>query len=178
MNRNQFWAMMVVAATLLIITTGVVFAAGLSQFGPPLTTEDDVPFGGYWGPMHGRGRGWSPDAAVPPMHEAMVEAVASATGLSVADIEARLAEGERLYEIALEAGISEDAFFDLMKAAREAYLTEAFEAGLISEERYQWMLERQEREQYGRGFGPCHSYDEEVNLKWGAGRQRGRGRNW
>lgn len=180
MNKQKTLGIAVfVTIALLAITTGVVFATGLTQGGSAWSDDyDDDGFGEYWGPMHGgRGR-WSSEAEVPPMHDAMVQAVAEATDLSVDALEARIAEGERLFEIALDEGMSEADYYDLMVETRATFLAEAFESGLISEERYQWMLERQEGEPYGRGFGSCHRYDQEDSLMWGAGRQRGRGRNW
>jgi hypothetical protein len=112
------------------------------------------------------------------MHEALVEAVADAIGVPVDEINARLADGERLLAIALDAGITADAFFELVAEIREAVLTEAFEAGLISEERYQWMLEGRQGERFEGRFGGCHSFDEDGAPIWGRGFGRGRGGRW
>lgn len=163
-----------VTVALLVVATGVVFAAGLTQGGQPFYPGDEE--GQYWGPMHGRRGGWSSDA--PPMHEDMVEAVADATDLSVDEIEARIAAGEHLFEIALDAGLDQEEYFDLMTETRKAYLAEAFEAGWISEERYQWMLERMEGDAYSPGYGGCHRYDGEGYLEVNRGPGMGRGRRW
>lgn len=167
-----------VTLALLIITTGVVFAAGLNQGGPMFNTGNENDYGPYWGPMHGRRGGWSSEEAFPPMHEAMVQAVADATGLSVDEIEARLTAGERLFTIALDAGLDEADYFDLMSETRAAFWAEAVESGWITEERYQWMLERMEGYAYSPGYGGCHRFEGEDAPYWGEGYHRGRGRRW
>lgn len=178
MNKPKVLGIAVlVTLALLVIATGAVFAIGLTQGGPQFYTgEENDENGQYWGPMHGRRGGWSSDA--PPMHAAMVEAVAEATGLSVDEIEARIISGEHLYEIALDAGLEEGEFFELMTETRKAYLAEAFEEGWISEERYQWMLERMEGDSYSPGYGGCHRYDGEGSPAGNRGTGMGRGRRW
>ena len=166
-------------AALLVVATGVVFAAGLNYGGPLFSAEGgDDDYGQYWGPMHGRGGGWSSEETNPPMHESMVQAVAENTDLTVEEINARITGGERLIEIALDAGMAEEEFFALMQEVREAFWNEAFEAGLISEERYQWMLERKAGDQYGPGFGGCYRFDEGETPVGGQGQRRAGGRRW
>lgn len=178
-NQKILGIAVLVAVAMLVIGTGVVFAAGLAQSGPGFYGEDQGENDGpYWGPMHGRRGGWSSEAPFPPMHEAIVQAVADATGLSVEDIELSLADGEHMVAIALDAGLSEEDFFALMTEVRETVLAEAFEAGLISEERYQWMLEGRQGEWEGRGYGGCHSIDGEGFSTGGRGPGRGRGGRW
>lgn len=170
---------LLVAVAMLVIGTGMVFAAGLAQTGPAFYGENEgEEYGPYWGPMHGRRGSWSSEAPFPPMHEATVQALAEATGLSVENIEVRLADGERMLAIALDAGLSEEAFFDLMAEIRENVLAEAFEDGLISEERYQWMLEGQQGDWEGRGYGGCHRFDGEGYSTGGRGPGRGRSGRW
>jgi hypothetical protein len=174
MKRNKIWAMLAVAVAFLIVSTGVVFAAGLNQGTPPLNDRDeDFQF---WGPMHGRRGGWSSDE--PLMHEAMVQALADVTGLSVEEIEDRISDGERLFDIALGAGMDQAAFFDLMQDTRETVLAEALESGLISEEQYQWMQNRKQGDRYGRGFGGCHRLEGEGYPQDGRTPRRGSGRRW
>jgi hypothetical protein len=166
--------MLAVAVAFLIVSTGVVFAAGLNQGTPPLNDRDeDFQF---WGPMHGRRGGWSSDE--PLMHEAMVQALADVTGLSVEEIEDRISDGERLFDIALGAGMDQAAFFDLMQDTRETVLAEALESGLISEEQYQWMQNRKQGDRYGRGFGGCHRLEGEGYPQDGRTPRRGSGRRW
>jgi hypothetical protein len=180
MNKQKTLGSVVfVTIALLVMTTGLVFAAGLTQGGPPQFAEPEREDNGeYWGPMHGRrGRG-SSEGSIPPMHDVMVQAVADATGLSVDEIEVRIISGERLVQIALDAGINEADYFELMAEAREAFWAEALENGWISEERYQGMLERRDGEQFGPGYGGCHEFDTEGDSTGGRGPGRGRGRRW
>jgi hypothetical protein len=165
-----------VTVALLVITTGVVFAAGFAHGGQPFNqAERGDDSGQFWGPMHGRG--WSSEEQ--PMHEAMVGAVADATGLSVEDIEDRLASGEHLSEVALDAGMDETAFFELMTETREAFLAEAIENGWLSEAHYQWMLEHMDGEAYGPGDGSCHGFDTEEDVfRGGRGHGMGRRGRW
>ena len=166
-----------VTLALLVVTTGAVFAIGLTQGGPAWSAEDeDVDYGEYWGPMHGRRGTWSSDE--PLMHDAMVQALADVTGLSVDEIESHISEGQRLYEIALDAGMDQAAFFDLMQETRESVLADAFDAGLITEEQYQRMQDRTQDDRYGRGFGGCYQFNEEGYPQDGRTPRRGFGRHW
>jgi hypothetical protein len=160
MNKPKVFGIAVlVTLALLVVASGVVFAAGTAHGGPGFFSSQAADESPYWGPMHGRRGSWTSEGGFPPMHEAMEQAVADATGLSVEEIEARLVAGEHLFDIALAAGLDEGEIFGLMAETREAYLTEAFENGWISEARYQWMLEHMDGDAYGPGFGGCHRDD-------------------
>lgn len=166
-----------VGVALLGVTVGVVFAAGQSHQEPPFSPAEEGEFIPYRGHMHDRWGGWSSETAYPPMHEDMIQAVADATGLTTDEIESRLDAGEHLVDIALDAGLTEEAFFDLMAETREAFLEEALENGWITEEHFAWMLEHHEDLPYGYGFGGCHQrYDQEYQPSGGG--QHGRGRRW
>lgn len=176
-EQKRLGVVVIVTLALLVITTGVVFAAGLIQVGPPWLAESEGN-GEYRGPMHGRRGRWSSEVSIPPMHDLMIETVAEATGLTVNEIDTRLAEGERLVVIALDAGMTVESFYDLMAETRTAFLAEAVDAGWITQEQYQWMLERKENTPYGRGFGGCHWFDAEGDPTGGRGPGKGRGRSW
>jgi hypothetical protein len=182
MNKQKTIGMAVlVTLALLMVTTGAVFALGLTQGGPSWSAEDNVynydDYGEYWGPMHGRRGTWTSDDE-PLMHDALVQAVADITGLPVDEIEDRISDGERLFDIALGAGMDQAAFFDLMQDTRESVLAEALESGLISEEQYQWMQNRKQGDRYGRGFGGCHRLEGEGYPQDGRTPRRGSGRRW
>lgn len=159
MNKQKTMGIAVlVTLALLLVTTGAVFAIGLTQSGSPWSAEDeDYGYGEYWGPMHGRRGTWSSDE--PLMHDAMVQAVADVTGLSIDEIESRISAGEHLFEIAQDAGMDPDDVFELVQETRAAFLADALDAGLITEEHYQWTLERMEDDEYGPGYGGCHRFD-------------------
>ena len=178
-KQKIFGIAVLVVVAMLVVATGVVFAVGLTQAGPPYSVEDEGDdYGPYWGPMHGRRGGWSSETPFPPMHEDMVQAVADATGLTVEEINARVAEGERLFTIALDAGLEEEDFFEVMAETREAYLEEAFENGWISEEQYQWMLERGSDSSFGPGYGGCHRFEGDGFTTGGRGSGRGPRGRW
>jgi len=176
-KQKRLGVVVIVVLALLVLSAGVVSAVELVQGGPPwlVQSEDN---GEYWGPMHGRRGRWSSEERFPPMHDLMVVAVAEATGLTTDEIEVRLVAGERMISIALDEGLTETAFFDLMAETRAAFLAEAVEAGWITQEQYQRMLERMQGKPFGRGFGSCHRYDSDVESTGGRGPGRGRGRGW
>jgi hypothetical protein len=181
MNKQKTLGMAVlVTLALLVLTTGAVFAIGLTQGGSPWSAVDDVytndDYGEDWGPMHGRRGTWSTDE--PLMHDAMVQALADVTGMSADEIEDRISQGERLFEIALDAGLDQAAFFELMQETRESVFAQALESGLITEEQYQWMQNRTREDRYGRGFGGCHRLDGEGYPQGSRMPRSGFGRRW
>lgn len=180
MNKQKTISIAVFATiALLVITTGAVFAAGLTQGGPSWFAENEADdYSEYWGPMHGRGGRWSSGAPLPPMHEAMVQAVADATGLSVNEIEERIIGGERLFRIALDAGVDEADYFDLVAEVRETFLSEALAEGWITEEHYQWMQERFDSDEFRPGYGGCHRYEAEGFFPQDRSPGRGRRGRW
>lgn len=142
------------AATLLIAVTGVVYAHGRTPNYPE--AEDEAPYG-YFGPMmHGGSWQTSEDGEFPPMMEAMIESVSEATGLSVEAIKAQILEGEHLYTIALDAGMSEEDYADLMTEARQAYF-EDYQDEWGNSDRFEWMQEHMQEEWEEHGFGPYRS---------------------
>ena len=168
---------LLVTLALLVMTTGAVFAIGLTQGGPSWSAEDNNDdYGEYWGPMHGRRGTWASDE--PLMHDAMVQALADVTGLSVDEIEDRISQGDRLFEIALDAGLDQATFFELMQETRDLVLAEALESGLITEEQYQRMQNRTQEDRYGRGFGGCHQFEGNGYPQDGRTPRRGSGRRW
>jgi hypothetical protein len=181
MNKQKNLGMAIlITLALLVVTTGAVFAIGLTQGGSPWSAEDNVytddDYGEDWGPMHGRRGTWSTDE--PLMHDAMVQAVANATGMSVDEIEDRISQGDRLFEIARDAGLDQRTFFDLMQETRESVLAQAVESGLITEEQYQQMQNRTREDRYRRGFGGCYQLEGEGYPQNGRMPRRGSGRRW
>ena len=183
-KQNIFWIAIFAAAALLVVSTGVVFAGSLMHDRPPFDPETEgfqPPYDNDdgWGPMHGRGPRRGPfGMGDPAMMDEMIDVVSEQTGLTVEEIESRLAEGERLFDIASDAGLEEEAFFDLMSEVRKEYLEEAVENGWMTEERYQWMMERLEGASFGNNNGfPCHRGSRELSPMFN-GTQRGSGRRW
>jgi len=67
------------------------------------------------------------------LHDEMIAAFAEALGLEIEDIEARLAEGETMAEIALSTGLSLDEFRTILWDVRTQVHELAVEQGLLPE---------------------------------------------
>ena len=178
-KQRSIWIAFLTAAALLLVTTSVVFANSLMHDTPPFNPDSDEGEFTHWGPMHGRGfrRGLF-GMGDPAMMDQMIDVVSQQTGLTLEEIESRLSEGERLFDMAIDAGMDEDVFFDLMAEVRKDYFADAVEDGWMSEERYQWMIERLEGAAFGNPDGfPCHQGQGNLSPMIN-GTQRGSGRRW
>ena len=169
---------LLILGALLVITNSVVFASdlykGMMQSDPENSENDEeTPF---WGQMHGQGRRWAFGKEFQPMKSELVEAVADVTGLTVDEIESRLNNGERLLNIAIDAGMAEEEYFDLMLALRQEFIDKALEDGVINEDQYNRMQGRLNAVQDGDGFGACEPRNNRLSPMDGYGRGRGRGR--
>lgn len=132
-------------------------AAGLvyAQTQTPPTPETPI-FPGYGpGMMGGRGgmMGGFQSGGFGPMHDYMVEAYAQALGITVVELQDQLATGENMWQIALSLGFSEEAVPGLMIAAHTQALNKAVEAGVLTRQQADWMLQRMAQMQ-AQGFGP------------------------
>lgn len=107
--KKSLW----IAALVLALTTGVV--------GTAFAEESALP------PGPGDGEG--------PLHDLMIEAAAGVLGLETAELEVRLADGETLYQIALDLGLDAQEFRSEWAEARRTVIRTAVEDGVI--ERFQ-----------------------------------------
>jgi hypothetical protein len=103
------------------------------------------------GMMGGRGLQIGRGAGI--MHDYMISAFAKAIGLTVEDVDTRLANGETPKEIALAQGTSEADFPALVTKVRQAALDQAMADGAITQAQADLMLEHM-NEYSGPGFGP------------------------
>lgn len=169
------------AAAVLTATTGVVFARGIQHGLPPFGSdnESDRAEYGFWGPMHGIGWRWDENGDAPPMRAAMIEALVEETELSEGEILSRHKDGETLHDIALDAGLTEEAYFDLMNSVREEMFSEDGSTWRIGHPRYQ-QFEGSLEETESEGFiPPCHGWDGAGAPGYGnPNSPRGRGRDW
>jgi len=107
---------------LLLFATGVVAARGVQHGIPPFAPEEGPDRGEdeNWGPRHGMmGWSWGENVNQAPMVEAMIDALVEYTDFYREEILGRLDEGEHLFNIALEAGLSQQAFYELWDLIRE-----------------------------------------------------------
>ena len=112
--KKSLW----IAALVLGLTTGVV--------GTAYAGESSLP-PGPGGPGQDDGEG--------PLHDLMVEAAANVLGLETAELEGRLADGETIYQIAVDLGLDAQEFRSEWAEARRTVIETAVEDGLI--ERFQ-----------------------------------------
>jgi len=117
-----------VVAALVVVGVGVAFAQG------------PAPYTGN-GPMMQNGTGY--------LHTYMVAAFAEKLGLQVEDVNARLAAGESMYDIAIAAGVKAENIPALMVEVRSEALSAAVQAGVITQAQADWMSSRG----FGRGYG-------------------------
>jgi hypothetical protein len=164
---------------LLII--GAVLALALVAFGAvglvyaqtqtPPTPETPI-FPGYGpGMMGGRGgmMGGFQSGSFGPMHDYMVEAYAQALGITEEELQDRLAGGENMWQIALSLGFSEEAVPGLMIAAHTQALNIAVEAGVITRQQADWMIQRMAQMQAqgsGPGAGGCGGFGGRMMGGW------------
>ena len=108
---------------------------------------------GFGGRMHGMGRGFGGQYEDAPLRPYMQAAIAEAFGISVEELQAREEAGDSLSDLAVEQGLTVEQFRDLQSQARTTAINAALEAGAITQEQADWMLERLENRQEN-GFGP------------------------
>lgn len=92
-------------------------------------------------------------AMVGPLHEYKVQALAEAFGLTVDQVEERLATGETMWQIAQAQGMTLEAFQDKMVEAAKNAINLALADGKITQIQADRMLSRVERMK-ANGFGP------------------------
>lgn len=123
--------------TILIV---VLMIAALAVVGVGTVFAQDVtpPVGGR-GAHDGSG----------PLHTFLVTEFAKKLNLNVNDINTRLAAGERLYDIALSAGVVAEEFPAIIAEVRTNAVNAAVAANVITQEQADWMLSHG----FGRGGG-------------------------
>ncbi|MHB0876378.1 MAG: hypothetical protein ACYC5O_10090 [Anaerolineae bacterium] len=116
----------------LVVTAVAVAVALLLALGTVAVAAAQGPNGGANGtpcPMIGGSR-----FGIGVMHDDMVAAVATRLGLSVDDIEARLAGGETMWQIARSQGLSDEEITTLMRDAMQEALDAAVANGDLTQE--------------------------------------------
>ena len=143
---------------------GVVFAD--SPYAPGAA---NCPFfGGRGGPWAGNG---TADRGI--MHDTMIAEVAKALGMTVDDLEARLADGESVWQVARDKGLSDQEISDIMLAARDSALDKAVADGLLTQEQADWMKEHMQQRGFGGGchganrFGRGSAFGGTGMMRWG-----------
>lgn len=142
-----------VIAALVVFGVGVAFARGPAPYAVN-------------GPMMQNGTGC--------LHSYMVAALAGKLGLSVDDVNARMTDGETMYDIAIANGVKVEDFPALMIEVRSQAVNAAVKAGVITQTQADWMNSRG----FGRsgyGVGNC-SMQNSTGTGYGPGMMNGNGR--
>jgi len=120
----------------IVLAAVVVFALGSvstvsAYYGAPVNNDsvNDYGFGGRGVRMGGYGTGTLDGF----LHDEMVQVFSDKLGISVADLEARLASGETMSSIALSQGLTLDEYNTLMDGVRESALDQAVADGLLTQ---------------------------------------------
>ncbi|MFQ6058529.1 MAG: hypothetical protein ACE5MB_06605 [Anaerolineae bacterium] len=123
-----------------------------------LTHSMGLVFGWDHGPMLGFGWG----------HSGLIQAAAQVLDMSPWEIRAELAQGRTLAELAEERGVDPQAIVEAFIAERAEMLQWAVEAGYLTQEQADWMLEEMREHAewllthsmpllgFGHGHGGCH----------------------
>lgn len=126
MKKTILIAGLIVAA-LAVLGVGAALAQGPAPFGGngPMTLAPGASAGVQTGGGY--------------LHTYMVTALADELGLSVEDVNARLAAGETMYDIAIADGVKPEDFPALMIEVRSSALRAAVKDGVITQEQADWM---------------------------------------
>lgn len=147
------------------VATNTVVTANTTQNGDKIIRQFGYGpggmMGGYgngYGPggmMGGRGNGFGPGMmgrrGTGIMHDYMISAFASSVGLTVEQVDTRLANGETLKQIAIAQGTAEADLPALATKVRQAALDKAVADGVITQAQADLMLERMNNYS-GQGF--------------------------
>lgn len=111
-----------------------------------------------WGMMGGRGYGLMHGAGI--MHDYMISAFAKAVGLTVEQVDTRLANGETFKQIAIAQGKSETDLPALAKQVRQDAMNKAVSDGVITQSQADRMLEYMNQYSVqGFDFDDCPMWD-------------------
>ncbi len=126
-----------------------LFAASPALAQEPAPTP--VPGARGYGPgMMGQGPG-----TMAQYRDVMHAAVAEALGMTVEELNAAMAQGTMMWQLAEERGVAFEDVIAAKQAARAGTLTQLVEDGVITQEQADWMGSRmQSRLQGNGGYGP------------------------
>ncbi|MCX8062392.1 MAG: YckD family protein [Anaerolineales bacterium] len=144
----------VLGAVIAVVILGV---AGISSAQTQTPPSDVAP---YNRPFGGMGR-WNKSGQFGFMHEYFIAAIAPKLGMSAEALQAELAAGKTLWEVAELNGIALTQFQTLMLEAKKEALSKMVADGVITQAQADWMLSHmnwmfQKRHGFGGVMGPCH----------------------
>lgn len=135
----------VIVAVVAIALTTAGFAYAQSTTRTPVAGAG-TGYGMGAGPGGGMGRGMMGNQAAGNqdgiLHDAMITVFAEKLGLSVNDLNARLANGETMAQIAASKGLTADEFTTVMTDARNQAIDQAVKEGTLTQAQADWMKQR------------------------------------
>ncbi len=132
----------------IVIGVAVAFGTTSSVYAQSSSDQNAIPAAGYGnGTGGGRGAGsrmiqsaaGSQDGL---LHDEMMDYFSEKLGISVDDLEVRLAAGETLAQIAYSQGLTVDEIQTLMTDARSQAIDQAVQNGALTQEQADWMNQR------------------------------------
>ena len=148
MKKFTVTIMVVVVVALALGAAGVAYAQSASQGTGTGTGSGWMGGRGSRGGM-GAGNMGTGDGI---LHDYMIAAFAEELNIPVADLEARLEQGETMAQIAVSTGLTIDEFRTLMVDARSQAIDQAVADGTLTQEQADWMSQRGAG-QMGKGRG-------------------------
>ena len=133
MNKFGILLVIVAVATLALGTFGVAYAQSPTQ-----TQGTGTGFMGGRGSRNGLG-GVNANAGDGILHDYMIAAYAEKLNLPVADLEARLSNGETMAQIAISTGLTLDQFRTLMVEVRTQAIEQALNDGVLTQAQADWL---------------------------------------
>jgi len=143
---------LLIGAVLVTTLVGVLVAAGTVYAQSPEPPTQPQNGWGMGRMMRAQGRGMMGDQSG-PLHDFMISAFAEKLGMSAEELNAALAEGKTMWQIASEKGLSTDEIVTLKQEARSAAVEKAVASGALSQEQADWMQERMQQRRAGGGYG-------------------------
>lgn len=144
MNKTLLSIVIVAVVAIALGTAGFVYAQAS-------TPQTPVPGSGYGQGMMGMGgrgaRGGMMGVNASGtqdgfLHDEMIAVYAQKLGISVEDLNARLAKGETMAQIASSKGLTADQFTALMADARSQAIDQAVKNGTLTQAQADWMKQR------------------------------------
>ena len=143
---NKFSISIVIVAVIAIVlgTAGFVYAQSPTPQTPVPGTGYGYGMGGGRGVRGGMamGQGAVSGAQVGILHDEMIAAYAQKLGISVEDLNTRLANGETIAQIASSVGLTVDQFRTVMRDARSQAIDQAVQNGTLTQAQADWMKQR------------------------------------
>jgi hypothetical protein len=149
---KKWFALAVVAVLTVLAVATVVSAQAPQPQSTPQPYGNGIGRGGMMGGWGAQGQqpGFGPGAMMGgqfdgdegPIHDGMIAYLADKLGLTTDALEARLANGETLWQVASSQNVSSDDFSTWMREARNAGIDAALQSGQLTQAQADWMKQR------------------------------------